>query len=192
MINFSDLIQVVKDIPTVEVVSRYGSGEIKNKYGKQVTFCPFHTEKMPSFTIYPNNFKCYGCGAAGDNIAFVRKVMGLRFRDAVFFIAREFGYHAGQGYEITTEKRKEIAARQRTREVAKDLEDWRKAAHRTLAEIRDEICANVFLIAALDRMDLIHALPYMEYWLGVLATGTNEEVKLLRDNERIRWWFAND
>jgi DNA primase len=38
------------------------------------TCCPFHEEKTPSFTIYPqtNTFHCFGCGVSGDTIEFIQ------------------------------------------------------------------------------------------------------------------------
>ena len=35
--------------------------------------CPFHSEKTPSFTVFPNTetFHCFGCGAGGDVITFI-------------------------------------------------------------------------------------------------------------------------
>jgi hypothetical protein len=45
--------------------------------------CPFHDEKTPSFTVYPDHrFHCFGCGAHGDVIDFVRRIDGLTFREA--------------------------------------------------------------------------------------------------------------
>jgi len=50
--------------------------ERKNRTG----LCPFHDEKTPSFTIFPNNrFKCFGCGAYGSSIDFVMKRDNLDF-----------------------------------------------------------------------------------------------------------------
>ena len=38
--------------------------------------CPFHNEKTPSFTVYPDtqSFYCFGCGAAGDVVTFIMKM----------------------------------------------------------------------------------------------------------------------
>lgn len=49
------------------------------------TCCPFHSERTPSFTMYPdtNSFYCFGCGVSGDPIDFVRQVRGWSFREAV-------------------------------------------------------------------------------------------------------------
>ncbi|MGJ8586396.1 MAG: CHC2 zinc finger domain-containing protein [Marinosulfonomonas sp.] len=46
--------------------------------------CPFHGEKTPSFTIFAggNRFHCFGCGASGDVVDFVRMVEGVGFREA--------------------------------------------------------------------------------------------------------------
>ncbi|MDO8729676.1 MAG: DNA primase [Candidatus Omnitrophota bacterium] len=55
--------------------------------------CPFHSEKTPSFMIYPEKqfFICYGCGAAGDLISFVMKHEKLEFPEAVEVLARKAG-----------------------------------------------------------------------------------------------------
>ena len=55
--------------------------------------CPFHSEKTPSFTVYPadNSFYCFGCGAGGDAITFIRKREKLDYPDAVEFLANRSG-----------------------------------------------------------------------------------------------------
>ncbi len=55
--------------------------------------CPFHSEKTPSFTVYPqdNSFYCFGCGAGGDAISFIRKRENLDYPDAVEFLANRSG-----------------------------------------------------------------------------------------------------
>lgn len=55
--------------------------------------CPFHSEKTPSFTVYPadNSFYCFGCGAGGDVITFIRKKENLDYPDAVTYLADRAG-----------------------------------------------------------------------------------------------------
>ena len=55
--------------------------------------CPFHSEKSPSFTVYPNDnsFYCFGCGAGGDVITFIKKKENLDYPDAVEFLADRAG-----------------------------------------------------------------------------------------------------
>lgn len=55
--------------------------------------CPFHSEKTPSFIVYPDNqsFYCFGCGAGGDAITFVKKINNLDYVEAVKFLAGRAG-----------------------------------------------------------------------------------------------------
>ena len=48
------------------VVSSYIS--LKRRGKNLIGLCPFHGEKTPSFTIYPENgsFYCFGCKVGGD------------------------------------------------------------------------------------------------------------------------------
>lgn len=54
-----------------------------------IALCPFHPEKTPSFTVYPDSqhFHCYGCGKAGDVFTFLMEREGLSFREAMETLA---------------------------------------------------------------------------------------------------------
>ena len=55
--------------------------------------CPFHGEKSPSFHVHPAKgfYYCFGCGAKGDAITFVRETERLEFPEAVAYLARLAG-----------------------------------------------------------------------------------------------------
>ena len=55
--------------------------------------CPFHSEKTPSFTVTPAKkmFYCFGCGAGGDVITFIKKAENLDYVGAVEFLAQKVG-----------------------------------------------------------------------------------------------------
>lgn len=55
--------------------------------------CPFHSEKTPSFVVYPKDgsFHCFGCGESGDAFSFLMKTEGLDFRGALEKLARKAG-----------------------------------------------------------------------------------------------------
>ena len=55
--------------------------------------CPFHSEKTPSFTVFPNTetFHCFGCGAGGDVISFIMRTENLGYPGAVEFLAKRAG-----------------------------------------------------------------------------------------------------
>ncbi|MFU0833274.1 MAG: DNA primase [Oscillospiraceae bacterium] len=75
----------------VEIASNYVS--LKRSGKNMVGLCPFHSEKSPSFNIYPENgsFYCFGCGAGGDVITFVRRIENLDYLEAVRFLAQRAG-----------------------------------------------------------------------------------------------------
>ena len=55
--------------------------------------CPFHSERTPSFTVFPatKSFYCFGCGAGGDVITFVMRAENVDYVDAVKILADRAG-----------------------------------------------------------------------------------------------------
>ena len=55
--------------------------------------CPFHNERTPSFTVDRDKglYHCFGCGAGGDVIHFLRQIDRLDFPEAVEALAARFG-----------------------------------------------------------------------------------------------------
>jgi len=74
-----------------EVAASYVN--LRHSGRNMVGLCPFHSEKTPSFNVYPENgsFYCFGCGAGGDVITFVRRIENLDYMEAVRFLAQRAG-----------------------------------------------------------------------------------------------------
>ena len=69
--------------PIEDVVNSYST--IKRHGSTSKCLCPFHSEKTPSCTIYSDtqSFYCFGCGAGGDVISFIKKIENLSYYEAV-------------------------------------------------------------------------------------------------------------
>ena len=92
MADFTDFIEKVKNSINIEdLVSEYVtlSRAGKNRKG----LCPFHAEKTPSFTVYPDttSFYCFGCQEAGDIIGFIMKIESLDFIESLEFLSHKTG-----------------------------------------------------------------------------------------------------
>jgi DNA primase len=72
--------------------------------------CPFHSEKTPSFTVYPanNSFYCFGCGKGGDQISFTMEIEHLDYPDAVSFLAKRAGITVEESDEKFIDNSKKI------------------------------------------------------------------------------------
>lgn len=72
--------------------------------------CPFHGEKTPSFTVYPDtqSYYCFGCGNGGDVITFIKNIENLDYIDAVRFLADKNGLDMPDenSYDSTINKRR--------------------------------------------------------------------------------------
>lgn len=94
----------------VDIESVISSSITLKRRGKTlVGLCPFHNEKTPSFTVYPesNSFYCYGCGAGGDVITFVRRMENLDYIEAVKSVAQMAGMSMPEdGYDDTLSKQR--------------------------------------------------------------------------------------
>ena len=66
---------------------------LKRRGRNLVGLCPFHNEKTPSFTVYPENgsYYCFGCGQGGDIVTFTMRAENLDYIDAVKRLADRAG-----------------------------------------------------------------------------------------------------
>ena len=87
--SFLDNIRVSNDI--VSVMSSYV--DIKRAGRDYACVCPFHADKNPSCHIYTDtqSFYCFGCGAGGDVITFIRLIERLEYIESVRFLAQRAG-----------------------------------------------------------------------------------------------------
>ena len=87
--GFLDELKFRCDIETV--VSSYVM--LKRAGSNYIGLCPFHSERTPSFTVFPatKTFYCFGCGAGGDVITFVMKTENLDYLSAVEALAKRAG-----------------------------------------------------------------------------------------------------
>ncbi len=88
-----------------DVISQYSV--LKRKGKNLVGLCPFHSEKTPSFTVYPENgsFYCFGCGVGGDVINFTALIENLDYFDALKLLAERSNIALPQdGYDNTFQK----------------------------------------------------------------------------------------
>lgn len=88
-VRFSDafLVRIRNEVDLADLVGR---DLVLKRSGKNaVACCPFHEEKSPSFTVTPqkNSYYCYGCGAKGDAIDWMRNRHHMSFPDAVAYLA---------------------------------------------------------------------------------------------------------
>jgi DNA primase len=90
-IREEDIAEVREKAKIDEVISDYvtlrpaGGGSLKG-------LCPFHDEKSPSFNVRPDRgWHCFGCGEGGDVFAFLMKIDGLGFTEAVERLADKVG-----------------------------------------------------------------------------------------------------
>jgi DNA primase len=75
--------------PLAEVVGR--DMKLQRWGDRYKGLCPFHDEKSPSFTIYPDqHFYCFGCGAHGSVIDYVRHTRRLSFKEAFKALGGDF------------------------------------------------------------------------------------------------------
>ena len=74
-----------------DVIGTYVS--LKRAGSNRNGLCPFHSEKSPSFTVFPatKSFYCFGCGAGGDVITFIQKIENLDYVGAVESLATRAG-----------------------------------------------------------------------------------------------------
>ncbi len=86
---------VVEEIKErLDIVEIVGRSVRLQKAGRSLKgLCPFHTEKTPSFFVFPDSqrWHCFGCDKGGDVFTFVMEHEGWDFRTALEELGRQAG-----------------------------------------------------------------------------------------------------
>src|SRR6266576_318962 len=112
----------------VEVVS--ARTQLRKAGARYSGRCPFHEDRSPSFSVNAVDklYYCFGCGAKGDLITFVRETEGLDFAGAIEWLGERF--RVPIEYEETSPA--EDAARRRRDRLRALLEQAAAFYERTL------------------------------------------------------------
>ena len=81
---------------------------LKRAGGRYLACCPFHNERTPSFTVFPDtaSYYCFGCGEGGDIITFTMKYKNLDYREAVYELADRARLRVPEDRQVSNEGRK--------------------------------------------------------------------------------------
>ncbi len=101
-----ETIQRIMDAARIEeVIGDFVS--LKKRGANHIGCCPFHNEKTPSFYVSPSKgiYKCFGCGEAGDVVAFLKKHEHFTYPEALVYLAKKYNIEVRE--EEQTEEQRE-------------------------------------------------------------------------------------
>jgi DNA primase len=161
-----DVVDLVKDrVSMVDLVGHHV--QLTERGGVHVGLCPFHAEKTPSFKVWEDHAKCFGCGWRGDVFAWLEQRDGLTFREALQQLARQVGVELREDPEAER-RRQERQARTALMRRAAELyhaqlgQEQRAYLHRR--GFRDEFIAQYLIGFA--RPGVLHGLATPEELLA--------------------------
>ena len=164
-----DIVAVREGTDIVAVISEHVG--LKRTGRRWVGLCPFHNEKSGSFSVNAEQklYYCFGCGAKGDAISFVREVEHLDFVAAVEKLAGKAGITLRYSDEGQSEGRK-----RRTRLLAA-VEKATEWYHQRLLASPDAAAARAYLRSRGLTGDDVRA-----YRIGWAPEGWDELARALR------------
>lgn len=132
--------------------------------------CPFHEDKTPSLKINPDKqtFYCFSCNSGGDSIAFIQKLHGLTFKEALNYLNIEGNHPVKIDHKGQTKRQLLKAFRSWEKEYLQRLTDYYREIYNLLKSCSDMEEIKLF---AID----LHRLPIVEHHMEILFNGTDEE-----------------
>ena len=115
--------EVADSTAMVELVRRHVP--LKRRGSSWTGLCPFHSEKSPSFHVSEvrKTFHCFGCGEGGDAIAFLMKIEGMAFVEAVKELADMAGILLPKE-ELTPQQVQELSHRDKLYKANEVAASW--------------------------------------------------------------------
>ena len=97
--------EIKSRLDILDVVSKYTNLQRSGRSYKAV--CPFHTEKTPSFFVFPErqSWRCFGaCATGGDIFSFIIRIENLDFSEALKRLAQQAGVDLRENKERKSEQ----------------------------------------------------------------------------------------
>ena len=140
MIRYDNgLIEEIKSsVNIVDIISGYVA--LKRKGRNYFGLCPFHNEKSPSFSVSETKqiFHCFGCGAGGDAIGFIKKIENIEFKEALEILADRANISLPQ-IETSEEDKKRMMLQDKVFEVNKfAAEYYHENLYKSVAKLAQE------------------------------------------------------
>ena len=113
----------------IDIAEEIGAVVPLKKSGKAYKgACPFHSERTPSFYVFPQTgtWRCFGCNEGGDIFTFVEKQQGLDFKEVLALLAEKAGIALEARGEVLpgSEEGQEEEARRRLRQINEAAALW--------------------------------------------------------------------
>lgn len=119
MISQNSIDKVRDNVNLIDVVSRFV--KLKPAGRTYIGACPFHNEKTASFSVNPDFYKCFGCGASGDAIKFLQEHERLSFAEAIEYLAEDMNIAIDYDKHYTPLELETIKARKKDIEICLDI-----------------------------------------------------------------------
>lgn len=153
----------------IAIIEREGF-TVKQKGRALWLSCPFHEDKTPSLKINPDKqtFYCFSCNSGGDSIAFIQKLHGLTFKEALNYLNIEGNHPVEINHKGQAKRQLLKAFRSWEHEYLRRLTDYYREIYNLLKSCSDMEEIKLF---AID----LHRLPIVEHHMEILFNGTDEE-----------------
>lgn len=119
--------QIKSRVDILDVVGHYVPLKRQGSGSRYVGLCPFHSEKTGSLKVHVERqyYKCFGCGAGGDLLAFVQRIESLSFPETLKLLMDRYGIALTQTAQAVVRRLKFTDAELGTAEIFRNGLVWR-------------------------------------------------------------------